>query len=83
MHLDWQAILLSLGGLVTGIGAVQMFLHKWLPITKKYLALAATSIAFLDNLAVSLQDDNLSAAEWDALKVQAINLSNAWKSLKS
>lgn len=82
MHFDWQTIAVSLGGILTGIGAVQVFLHKWLPITKKYITLASKSIVVLDQAAKALEDDNLSASEWDALKINIIDVSNAWKDLK-
>lgn len=79
--MDWTNIGTVIGSFVLGIGAVTAFLHKIMPTVKKYLSLANDTIFFLNYLAIAIEDDKLSEAEWDMIRANAIKLKTSWTAI--
>lgn len=76
--MNWEQIGTMIGSFVLGIGAVAAVLHKYVPVIKKYLLIANDTIVFLNEVATAIEDDNLSATEWDSIKIKAIKLKVSW-----
>lgn len=81
MEFNWAQVGTMVGSFVLGIGAVTAFLAKIMPTVKKYLALANDTIFFLNYLAIAIEDDKLSEAEWDTIRANAIKLKESWKAI--
>lgn len=77
--MDWTQLGTAAGSFILGIGVVAGFLGKWLPITKKYVGLAADAIN-LANIAIqAIEDKNISAEEIEDIKKAAIKLEADFK----
>lgn len=78
--MDWTPIVSSAVSAVAGMGLVATFLGKYLPITKKYIGIAADSIA-LANIAIrAIEDKKITDDELESIKQAALKLEADFKS---
>lgn len=63
MQLDLTAIIAAVAGGILSIGAVAVFMGKYMPTVIKYATLAKDAIETLSDVAAALKDGKLTAEE--------------------
>ena len=77
--MDFKDIIAWVGTVILGIGAVSVFLGKFLPHASKYLGIAKEALDIADTAVKALKDGNLSKEEIEAIVAEVEQLKAALK----
>ena len=72
--MDLGNLIAPIATFILGIGAVWTFLAKFTPAAKKYIGIAASSLALLDKVLKAIEDQKVDDAEIQAIREEANKL---------
>jgi hypothetical protein len=77
--MDWTAIVSVIVTGIIGIGAVSVFLKKYMPAVAKWAMIAKDATETLADLADALKDGALTSAEIEKLKADIVHFQSLLK----